>query len=166
MKNYFIIIRGPLGCGKTTISKILAKKIKAKYISIDKILEIQNLDKADPKIGCIPKKNFVKAIDTIFPEIKSDLKKQNVIFDGCFYHKKTIQYLEKKLSVNSYTFTLKASIRTCIDRDCGRRISYGKGAAQAVHNLVSKFDYGTVISTNKKTVNETIKEIVSYLPNS
>ena len=164
MSNYFIIIRGPLACGKTTISKILAKKINAKYFSIDKILEKQNLDKVDPKIGCIPEKNFIKAIDTILPKIKNNLKKQNIIFDGCFYHKKFINYLKNNLPHKNYIFTFKASITTCIDRDKNRKISYGKGATQAVHNLVSKFDCGKIINTNKKTINETINEIILSLP--
>ena len=30
MKAFFIIIRGPLGCGKSTIAEALAKQIKAK----------------------------------------------------------------------------------------------------------------------------------------
>jgi shikimate kinase len=33
--EYFVIIRGPLGVGKTTIAKRLAKQLNAKYISID-----------------------------------------------------------------------------------------------------------------------------------
>ncbi len=34
----YIIIRGPLGVGKTTVSKLLAKKIEATVIDFDKIM--------------------------------------------------------------------------------------------------------------------------------
>ena len=37
--NYFIIIRGPLGIGKTTIAKKLKKILKAEYISMDEIVD-------------------------------------------------------------------------------------------------------------------------------
>ena len=34
-----ILIRGPLGIGKTTIAKLLAKKLGAERFHIDKVLE-------------------------------------------------------------------------------------------------------------------------------
>ncbi len=37
--SFYIIIRGPLGCEKTTISKKLAEEIEVKYFSIDKVLD-------------------------------------------------------------------------------------------------------------------------------
>ena len=36
--NKVIIIRGPLGSGKTTIAKEVARKLNAEYISIDSIV--------------------------------------------------------------------------------------------------------------------------------
>ena len=41
--TFFVIIRGPLGCGKTTISKLVAQKLKGKYISVDEVLEKHDL---------------------------------------------------------------------------------------------------------------------------
>ena len=35
--NYYIIIRGPLASGKSTISEKLAKIIKAKHFAIDRV---------------------------------------------------------------------------------------------------------------------------------
>ena len=40
-----IIIRGPAGVGKTTVARLLAKKLKLKHIQIDKLLKEKNLDK-------------------------------------------------------------------------------------------------------------------------
>ena len=33
-----ILIRGPLAVGKSTVAKLVAKKINAEYLSLDKIL--------------------------------------------------------------------------------------------------------------------------------
>lgn len=43
--SYYIIIRGPLGCGKMTGAKALARRIKAVYISSDGLLAENGLDK-------------------------------------------------------------------------------------------------------------------------
>jgi len=37
--SYYVIIRGPLGVGKTTISRSLAKSIGAMVVSIDQIAD-------------------------------------------------------------------------------------------------------------------------------
>tara|TARA_Y100000310_G_C20611134_1_gene778070 strand:- start:140 stop:634 length:495 start_codon:yes stop_codon:yes gene_type:complete len=161
--SYFIIIRGPLGSGKSTIAKSLAKELKAEYIEIDKVLEDNNLDKIDEKEGCISSKNFVKANKIILPEIKKIIKDKIVIFDACFYHKEPIEHLIKNIAYPNYVFTLKAPISVCIERDKKRNKNHGEGAARAVHNLVSRFDYGIIIDT-KKDKKDTIKEILSNLP--
>ena len=159
---YFIIIRGPLGIGKTTIAKALAKILNAEYISIDKVLEENNLDREDNNF--VPE-DFIKANEIILPKVKEGLAKGKiVIFDGCFYFKEQIEHLKKNIPKKGFVFNLKAQIETCVDRDSKRDGVYGEKAAREVHELVSKFDYGTNIDTNNKTKNEVVKEILSYLP--
>jgi broad-specificity NMP kinase len=160
---YFIIIRGPLGIGKTTIAKKLAGVLKAEHISFDLVLEKYKLDKCPPNAPCIPAANFIKADNIILPKIKKILKKKNVIFDGCFYHKKHIQHLIKSLHYPNYVFTLKAPVSVCISRDLQRKKTLGKDSAKAVHWLCSKFDYGIVIKTSRKTAGETVREIIDFL---
>lgn len=41
--SYYIIIRCPLGCGKSTIAERLAKKLNGKHIAYDRILDDNNL---------------------------------------------------------------------------------------------------------------------------
>ncbi len=159
--TYFIIIRGPLGIGKTTIAKKLAKILKAEYVPFDLVLEKYKLDKASG--SGIPAANFIKADNIILPKIKKILKRKIVIFDGCFYHRKHIQHLIKSLKFPHYVFTLKATVGVCIERDRKRKKTLGKDSAKAVHWLCSKFDYGCVVKTGKKTINNTLKEILSDL---
>lgn len=161
---YYIIIRGALGIGKTELSKRLSKILRAKHISMDSLLRKMGLDRISKNAGCIPAENFIKADNKIFPEAKKLLAKGRIIiFDGCFYHKKQIMHIIKNLKFKHYVFTLKAPLRVCMARDSKRIKVYGKSAAEAVFKLVSRFDYGTIVNTNKKKISQTIKRILSYL---
>ena len=161
---YFIIVRGSLGCGKSTIARRLAKLLKAKYISIDKVLEKNGLDEIDTGIGCIPAGNFIKANNLVIAEARDFLERGKiVIFDACFYHKEPIEHLKSKLSYTNYVFTLKVPLETCIERDKKRGKTHGETAAKDVYRLVSRFDYGTVIDATKP-LEKSIKEIMSHLP--
>ena len=85
--SYFIIIRGPLGSGKSTLSKKLAHTLNAKHIRIDEVLEKNGLDTMPPDAPCISAENFIKANEIVLPEVKKLLTKGKiVIFDACFYH--------------------------------------------------------------------------------
>ena len=160
--NYFVIIRGPLGVGKTTIAKRLAKQLNAEYISIDNLLKKYDLDKIEGE--CIPLKNFIKVIENVLPKVKTYLKNKTVVFDGNFYHKEQINYLVKNLDTPHYVFTLNAPIHVCVERDTARETPLGEEAAKAVHKLVMRVNYGTQINTEGKTTDEVVKEITSCLP--
>lgn len=162
MKNpYFIIIRGPLGIGKSTIATLLAKKLDAEYISVDKVLEQNGLDKEDNNYT---PEDYIKVNKILMPQAKKSLSaRRTLIFDGCFYFKEQIENLIESLKTKHYVFTLKAPVKVCIARDARRKQVYGKEAAQAVHCLVSKFDYGISIDTNNKTSEEVVQEILKKL---
>jgi len=162
--NYFIIIRGPLGVGKSTIAKKLAKILDAEYISIDKLLEKYGLDKVEGE--CIPLINFIKANEQILPLIKEKLAKGKVvIIDGNFYYQEQIKYFIKNLTTDYFVFTLKASLEVCLKRDSARKTTYGEESVKAVYYLVSIFDYGIIINTENRTIDEITQEIKSYLLN-
>lgn len=150
MRNSVIIIRGPLGVGKTTIGKILAERMEAKLYSIDDLLREAGLDRVDPKLGCIPLANFLAVQEDIVPDIKKHLRKHSVIIEGNFYHKDQIDFFFKNLQENPLVITLKADLETCIKRDLNRKPSYGAKATTDVYNLVSKFDDGLVLDIEGK----------------
>jgi predicted kinase len=147
----YIIIRGPLGIGKSTIAKKLATRLRAVRISLDDVLAERGLDSVDPGEGCIPAKNFITAQEAILPEVRAHLHNGRiVIFDGCFYHPETIDHLTASLDpFPSIIFTLKAPLETCIERDRTREPPLGEEATRAVHALVSRFDHGTVIDATQ-----------------
>lgn len=163
--GYFVIIRGPLAVGKSTVAKKLANALGAEYVGIDRILEEHKLDYVDGE-ECVPLKNFLKANEIILPEMKKRIAQGRiVVFDGNFYFKEPIEHLIGELGEH-YVFTLKASVDECIDRDVQRGATHGPDAARAVHNLVSRFDYGMMIETKDKTADDVVEEIMKQLPDN
>jgi adenylate kinase family enzyme len=158
---YCIIIRGPLGCGKSTIAEALAKKLKAKHIAIDNVLDENNIEEWEN--GYVALRSFLKANEISAGRAKKDLEQGTpVIFDGNFYFKKQIEDLIRRLKFPHYIFTLKAPLEVCIARDSQRKTSFGKEAAEAVHKKVAEFDYGINIDVTQP-LDKIVKEIRGYI---
>ena len=161
--SYCIIIRGPLGVGKTTVARALAEQLDAHYISIDAVLDAHDLAHSDGE--CIPVENFVRANELAWPQVQAALAAgQVVIFDGNFYHQPQLAHLEQLVAVPVYGFTLKAPLSVCVARDSQRAQVYGVGAATAVYNLVARVEYGIPIDSTGQTLPQTVAAIAEHLP--
>jgi len=161
--SFYVIIRGPLGCGKSTISERLSKIIHAEHFSVDRVLDEHDLTK-EWEEGYISQKSFKKANEIIAPRAKRFLAKGiPVVFDGNFYWKSQLDDLIQKLDFSHYVFTLKAPLDVCIARDSKRAKMHGKDAAEAVYKKSTEFTYGVVIDITKP-LKECVDEILSYLP--
>jgi predicted kinase len=131
---------------------------------LDEVLRENNLDNAKENEGCISAENFMQALGIVLPTVKEELKSGRVVvFDGCFYHEKVMDYLKKNLPSEGYIFTLKTSLEMCIERDKHREKTLGEMAARAVYGLVLPHEFGTVIDSSG-TLEETHQEILRYLP--
>lgn len=162
----FIIIRGPAGVGKSTISKLLVDKINAEVIHFDKVMKELGMDYVSGE-KWIPLNKFLKANKIKIPHIKKRLKHGiNIIIDGNFYHEEQIEDLITKLDFQNYVFTLKASLDECIKRDKSRADTLGEQATTDVFKLVSAFDYGITLDTSGKIPTEIVDEIMSYFKNN
>lgn len=160
MKTEMIIIRGPLGVGKSTISKRLSGEIGAKYFSVDEILDDKGLAVVDEELGCISEASFIKVNDLIVEEVMEWLSKDvPVVVDGNFYHRGQLDDLVERVGGESLVFTLMAPLEVCIERDSGRDKPHGKWAAVAVHNLVSAVDVGERIDVEKMSAMEAVDKI-------
>src|SRR3989344_6810955 len=108
--SYYILIRGPLGCGKSTLAERVAKKLKAEYIAIDRVLDEHDLTK-DKEAGYISQKSFIKANEIIALKAAKFLGKGvPIVFDGNFYWRSQIDDLITRLDFPHYVFTLKAPL--------------------------------------------------------
>ena len=157
MKNS-IIIRGPLGVGKSMVAKHLADVLRGCYISVDAILEKHQLDKDE---GGIPVENFIKANSFILELSKEADCDGGAVIDGNFYYQQQIDNLRKKFGGNVKIFSLTASLETCLQRDAGRSKVYGEDATRAVYGLVSAVKAGIEIDTENKTEDQVVGEILS-----
>ncbi|MFA6272314.1 MAG: AAA family ATPase [Patescibacteria group bacterium] len=153
--NKLIIIRGPLGIGKTTIAKKLAVELQAEYISVDEVLRDNGLEKDEDYLA----DDFIKVNKIIIPKINKILEKQYVIVEGNFYFKEALEHLLKETDSSTRIFTLKSSLATCLKRDAERENTLGPLATEAIYNLVNQFDYGINIDCKNgiKEVTEAIK---------
>jgi broad-specificity NMP kinase len=160
--NYLIIIRGPAGVGKTTISRKVALIINAEVFHFEKIMRELKLDYiAGDK--WIPLNKFLMADKIMLPKFKKAIKKHSIILDGNFYQREQIEDLIKKIDSPHFVFTLKADIKECVKRDKKRKGKLGEQATKDVFNLVSAFDYGISIDTNNKTPEAVVRDIISFI---
>lgn len=156
-----ILIRGPLGVGKTTVARAVCAQLDGVYISVDAILEENQLDQCPDGI---PARNFIRANEIALPMAQAALSiGKAVVVDGNFYYTSQIKHLLKRLPKPAYVFTLNASVEECIARDRGRERVYGADAATWVHFLVTRFNTGIPIDTTGKTAEQVVEEIVQNL---
>ena len=152
-----IIIRGPLGVGKTTVSKILAQNLHAEYISLDKIIKDNDLEGVDG----ISLENFLKSNEIIFELISNSEK--IFILDGCFYYQEQLDDLMKKFKNNIKILSLMSTIEMCIKRDSKREKVYGEDAARFVHMITTKIKMGYEIDNTNLTIDETVNQIMKKM---
>jgi len=161
--SFYVIIRRPLGCGKSTISERLSKILNATHFSVDRVLEEYDLEN-DWEAGYISQKSFKKANEIIAPQAQKILDSgKPVIFDGNFYWKSQVEDLISRLDFPHYVFTLKAPLEVNIERDKNRSKPHGEDAVRAVFKKSTEFELGIIIDINRP-LNECIDVILSYLP--
>ena len=153
---YYIVIRGPLGVGKTTISNALAGSIGAVVVSIDAIAD-KEWDGGSVRL-------YVRANEVAARRARRALANgRPVVFDGCFYWKTQIKDLERRLPFPHDVITLRAPLSVCIGRDSRRRVVHGAEAAEQVYRKVTRFEYGVSIDA-ARDIPKIVQEICSRLP--
>jgi hypothetical protein len=155
---YYVVIRGPLGVGKTSVARRVAKKIGALYISIDQILEDRDLWYAGRLSEFLRANEFaaqraLRALSNGTP----------VVLDGNFYWKTQIADVSRRLPYPHRVFTLKAPLAACVARDGGRHPPHGRLAGEQVYAKSTRFNSGVAIDAVRPTA-EVVSDIVGRLP--
>lgn len=152
-----IVVRGPLGVGKTTVSKILAQNLHGEYISVDQILADNNLSNGDG----IPLESFLKVNQIILDITKKSEKK--FIVDGNFYYREQIEDLKNKFKDDIIFFTLLSGIEKCIERDSKREKALGEDSARYVYMITTQIKEGQEIDNSNLTAEETVERIMEKI---
>jgi predicted kinase len=157
-RTFYVVIRGPLGVGKSTIADRLSKEIGAHHVSIDQILEDHDLWSS----GRLSE--FLKANAVAAKQARRSLGRGvPVIFDGNFYWITQIDDLVGRLDHRHFIFTLKAPLAVCIQRDRGRDHPYGPLAARAVCAKSMRFRYGVDVDATRP-IPVILRTIRSHFP--
>ncbi len=157
--SFYLIVRGPAGVGKTTVAKKLATKLKAVYISFDKIREKHGIG--------LSEKQRIKANNVTIPLALKKLQSGKiVVFDGVFYHSSQLRHLITALPFQHFVFTLTASVEEVVKRDAKRRGKgrMGKIKVRSFYPVVAKFKPGIIINTSGKPPVQVVSEILNCLP--
>ena len=161
--TYYLIIRGPMGSGKSTISERLSSELGARHIAVDRILDEHSLT-GEHEEGYISQRSFKCANEIIAPEAAELLAKNiPVIFDGNFYWQSQIEDLVGRLDFPHKVFTLELPLALCIERDSKRDKTHGKDATEAVYAKSTSFTYGVPIDVTG-TLDESTAAIKQNLP--
>lgn len=160
--GYYIIVRGPLGSGKTTISKALAARLSADHISVDEVLDQHGSDK-DNEQGFISQKSFKRANDFIAEMAKPLLDaKKPIVIDGNFYWQSQIDDLTEKLVYPHAIFSLDVPLEVCVKRDAERDNSLGADATKVVYGKTISVEAGRKIDATKD-VEDVVTEMIDIL---
>lgn len=106
MQNYLILIDGPKGAGKSTLSELLRKKLNnTEFFSID---EERKLIKKSGNRDADNKRAFMAIVEKLEGVFKH---KKNAVLDSAVFDDRLgiLEGISKKLEVNLHKFSLTAS---------------------------------------------------------
>ncbi len=159
---FYLVVRGPLGVGKTTVARRVAAAVGAEYLSIDALLEAPGLEEWER--GYISERSFLRVNRRAAPRVRSSLERGvSVVLDGNFYWKRQIEDLIRQLPFRHVVVTLCAPLDVCIERDQGRPRSYGAEATRDVYAKSTEFDYGIPVPATGSPA-EVVLAVLEQLP--
>jgi tRNA uridine 5-carbamoylmethylation protein Kti12 len=161
--SYYVIIRGPLGIGKSTVSVRIAKALGAKYVSVDRILEEPGVEEWDAAAGHYSERAFLRTSELAAERARVILDQgKPVIFDGNFYWQSQITDLVGRLPFPHHVFTLQAPLDLCIQRDGKRVLPHGREAAEKVYAKSTEFEWGVGIDATP-SVERVVSNILAQI---
>ena len=153
--SYYLLLRGPLGVGKSTVASRLASVLGGVCVSVDAILEEERLEVWDN--DRVSLQSFLNVNTVVVERARACLATGTpVVVEGNFYWREAIDDLVDRLPAPHWVFTLTAPEAVCLERDRQRPPtppdrpprageSLGAEAVAAVYRLVAAVPYGTPI---------------------
>ena len=158
-----IIIRGPAGIGKSTVGKLLKKKLgDSQLFNLDIICH--------DMLGGHPKEKEIRyaAHELCYLAVKKT-PKTNLIFERLFLFQDDIDHILKLFSKSKYKvniITLKASVAKLIKQDSKREGALGSDDIKRLHRHFINSNVknpGKIIEVRNKGAKKIVDEIINYL---
>src|SRR5690348_6946089 len=93
---FCLLLRGPLGVGKSTVAQEVARRERAELLSVDRILEDRGLEEWDE--DRISLRSFLRVNDVLVPVAREDLRDgTSVVIEGNFYWREQVHDLIARL---------------------------------------------------------------------
>lgn len=168
MKYKKIVLIGMMGCGKSSISKLLATKINYKLTDLDEIFEIQEKISIKDFFEKFGEENFrIKETENL----KSALNEENVIIStggGVILKKENKDLLFQNNILTIYLKTNAETIYNRIKNDTTRPLLQVENPKKEIENILAKRekDYSLAkitIETDNKTKEEIVEEIIKWI---
>jgi len=169
---FCLIVRGPLGVGKTTVSRSLGRAESAGVVSIDRVLEENSLEEWDTDRVAL--RSFLRANAFAVDQTHRNLRaRRSTIVEGNFYWIEALEDLVGRLRCPSYVVHLVAPLEVCIARDAGRPEPsvevgpkpgdrLGEGSVRAVFGFVRPVPIETKVDASGN-VGETVARVQNAL---
>lgn len=146
-----LIIRGPLGAGKTTVAREVGTRRGAVVLAIDEFVESD----WDGGTEALFLRANAMALERARPVWQGG---GSVIFDGNFYWRSAIEDLVRRTPVLATVVTLELPVEECIRRDAERAHPYGETAAREVYEKVGSVCLGHYLDA-RGTVEEVVARV-------
>lgn len=162
-KNIFLLIGMP-GCGKTTVGKILSKKLKIKFCDMDKYIE-KNSRKSIPEIFEMGEEVF-RDYETLACKRLSRIKKLTIISSGggIVKRKENIGYFRE----NAVIIFIDRPVKSILGDIDDKNRPLLKGSTERLYNLhTERYElykrYSDYIVVNNNKIDDVVLEIANII---
>ncbi|HTT26617.1 MAG TPA: AAA family ATPase [Thermoplasmata archaeon] len=155
-RRWCLVLRGPLGIGKSTVAAALGRRRQARVISIDQILEDEGLEEWG--VDRVALRSFLRANQTAASAARAaSAAGVPCVLEGNFYWREQLEDLLPRLPPPAVVVRLIGSVELCLQRDSGRPDPrrdegaragnhLGEEAVRAVFGFVRPFNGEVTIS--------------------
>ncbi len=162
----YIFIRGPIGVGKTSVSRSLYDRLRLNYYN-PFLLEFDRFrnENVEEQITDL---NQQRAVELLVHKLNDLIESRCIpIIEGVFYQPELVSYLLNNVYGKSLRIKLFAPVDVCVERNQNRRFSREEFRVVNTWELLQQDEQGEmVIQTQDRTIEHVVDEIFGCFKSS